>query len=324
MNTSPNIFLSIPEIVNLATILNLIILFIILFFRKNNTLPNKILAFILLIPAFNFLSNYFILSHNIVRFPLIIFINQTLVFFLAPLLLYYCTLFISSKFKLMSILNVLTLSAIIFCLYISIKFSLKNEELKESFINKIMNYQYPAELNFIRGIYIILLQLYFFQIAIRVKQFTTKALNTLSSLEKIKIRYLQQFVIILWTLNIIVLITYLFVPNKNVDFLLIPLIVDIFYIFLLRTSFKHAAVFTDNEFSKLRNEINKMHRMTNNFEGNTKKLIDNEQLDRITSKVNHLLEDELAYTDKDICIQKFSEKLGLKPYQVSYYLNNYL
>ncbi len=55
------------------TILNLIFLFVILFFRKDNSLANKLLAFIVIIPGLNFVNNVIILSGSVSNFPFIYF-----------------------------------------------------------------------------------------------------------------------------------------------------------------------------------------------------------------------------------------------------------
>jgi len=61
--------------INICLALNLIILFTGFFFRKNNSLPNKILALILLDTAISFLGNASITGGFFKHFPYFFFLS---------------------------------------------------------------------------------------------------------------------------------------------------------------------------------------------------------------------------------------------------------
>ena len=100
MDKSTNISLTIPEIVNIITTINMVVMFAILFFRRNNSLPNKILALILLLPGIAYINNFLILSNSIHQFPSIVFITQISALIVAPLIYQYTGIFMGKKRKL--------------------------------------------------------------------------------------------------------------------------------------------------------------------------------------------------------------------------------
>lgn len=69
---------------NICLAVNLIILFIAFFFRKNNALPNKILALILLDTAISFLGNASITGGVFEQFPYFFFFRGAPIPILAP------------------------------------------------------------------------------------------------------------------------------------------------------------------------------------------------------------------------------------------------
>ena len=223
MNSSvTSIALTVPELINIITALNLLILFSILFFRKENTLPNKILAFILLLPALSFINNYLILSKQVCLFPSIVFISQIGALVGAPLIYRYTRIFMGRKWNPYFILHILSFLAILICCYYFLTFTGYDRQAKDQFAKNIMHEIYPEYLTLIRGAFFLLLNAYFFVIAIQVILFSRKIMDTQSELEKLKIRYLQNFIILLWALNITILVLYIFLVNYYVDFVAVP------------------------------------------------------------------------------------------------------
>jgi hypothetical protein len=84
---------------NIALALNLIILFVAFFFRKNNTFPNKVLALILLDTAISFLGNATIVGGYFSEFPYLFFLSWCTSSFFGPLFFTYTCLFTGAGLK---------------------------------------------------------------------------------------------------------------------------------------------------------------------------------------------------------------------------------
>jgi hypothetical protein len=61
------------NVVNSLAIVNVVFLFVLLILRKNNSTPNKVLAFLFLVPGLYFVSNLLIINNWIDSFPIVFF-----------------------------------------------------------------------------------------------------------------------------------------------------------------------------------------------------------------------------------------------------------
>ena len=322
MDHQTNISLNIPEIVNIITILNLVIMFIILFFRKNNTKPNKILAFVLLLPALNFINNYFILSGRLYLFPSIVFISQTGAFLVAPLICEYTAIFMGKRSRFHKILHLFTVIILIIYSIFWIQFIFQDNGAKLSFTENILDFVFPRYFVYIKGVFFVLMNIYFVDIAVSVWLYSNRQKDIVAGYEKIKLRYLQMFIIIIWSLNLLILISYRVFPNFYIDFIGVPVITDIFYLFLLITSFNHSAVFTQPQFNEFKRSLSETENISISKSGN--KELDEEEVTALQNKLEYLMEDKKIYTDPEINIIKFSEQLGRTVHQTSYFINTHL
>ena len=321
-HSSLPIELSLTEIINLITAANLIILFIILFFRHQNSLPNRILGIILLLPAFSFINNYIVLSGFVYKFPSIVFITQLIVILGPPLIYYYIKLLIGNKRKLFFILNVLTLLLWAVCIYFFVRFLLFDEIRKFKFAEQITNEAYPLYLTYIRGGFFVLLNAYFIVIAWQVIQHSKKVKEFQSELELYKLRYLQQFVMLMWVLNLIISVLYLTVANYYIDFIAVPIVITVFYFFLLRTAFAHTALFSSEKYERFKKQLADMDKLQAAKKGNLN--FSEKQVTHIKDKLNALMRDEQLFLYPDLNILKLAQALDLKVHQTSYFINNYL
>src|SRR5690554_5170949 len=84
---------------HIFTIVNKVLLFFLFFFRKNNSLANKLLALLILLPVFPILSNYIFYTGNIVNFSNWLFSTQILFSFFGPTYYFYCMEVTGRPFK---------------------------------------------------------------------------------------------------------------------------------------------------------------------------------------------------------------------------------
>src|SRR5690554_960106 len=75
-------------IINIVAIINVFIIFVLLFFRRENALPNKVLAVAFLIPGLYFVNNIFII-HGVEKYiPFSLFFVQAIAVGF-PIMIYY-------------------------------------------------------------------------------------------------------------------------------------------------------------------------------------------------------------------------------------------
>lgn len=320
--TNYNLFLSIPEIVNLITSLNLFILFIILIFRRQNTRLNIILAFILLLPSITYINNYLILSSKLIYFPGIVIISQITALLCAPLIYVYVRMFMGKRKNYLSIWHLFTIAAILLCLFHLVLLLMTDNSVQKTFAKQIINAEFPTFLLIARSSFFILLNAYFLDLAIQVWIYSKKSLNINSSLDRIKLRYIQLFIIILWTLNISVLLLYLFMPNFYVDFIVVPVVTGIFYIFLLRTGFNHTAIFTKDAYELFSKSIKNHDSIS--LKSSEHKEYTLEEVDNIKSRIAYQLDENKLFTDPELQIGKLAEAISLCLHETSFFINTYL
>ena len=297
------------------------IMFVILFCRKNNTYPNKILAFILLLPAISFISNYYFLSEKIIQIPSFVFINQIAAFLLAPFIYHYFRIMMSSKDKIYILLHGISAFSIIACIYYWILFNNYNEQLKHEMLIEMINENYPSYLIRLRGIFFILLNIYFIHISVLVLKYSKSVFNIESNYEQFKTQYLKHFIIILWSLNFIILIIYQVIPNFYVDFIGVPVITNVFYFFIVRTGFTNNAIFTKTDFNIYKSKVDQLKKV---HIKETKKELSTEEVEMIKNKLRYLLDEKMIFTDPDLGIEKLSKELEQTIHMTSFFINNYM
>ncbi len=82
---------------NIFTFINLLLISLFLFLRKEQSITNKILALIVVNPGLNFLNNAVILSGFIYTFPHTLFFSFATALLYAPLVHFYVNLMIGKK-----------------------------------------------------------------------------------------------------------------------------------------------------------------------------------------------------------------------------------
>ncbi|MBN2611176.1 MAG: AraC family transcriptional regulator [Bacteroidales bacterium] len=294
----------------------------ILFFRKQNSLPNIMLAFILILPSLNYINNYLILSDKLYLWPSVIFFSQIGALICSALIYQYSKLFMGKKSLVSIILHVITAIMVTYCLIHYLIFLSQHESVKTLFIQNILKAVYPQYLIHCRGAFFLLLNSYFLLMLYELRKHSKKIFNVNSDLELIKLRYLQKFVLLIWLLNIGILSSYLLIQNYYVDFVAVPLITNVFYIFILKTGFNHAAIFKESEFVSFEKRLKTLSNIKQSCSVNIK--FEDNEAEQIQKRINNLINDKKIFTDPEINIIKLSKLLGITVHHTSYFINNYL
>lgn len=237
---------------NIFTTINLVLLFIFLFFRKNNSITNKLLGLIILNPGLNFINNIVIQSGYIDKFPISLFLFYGTGQFYGMLMLAYSQLMIGEKYRWNTFLNYFTFMIVLLDIYWGIEFAFLPAAQKHTYLAGLTDVEhFPIQMNVINILFTINLILHLLVIFIKTYQRSRLAKNYFSDFENIKLRYVQVFVGINLSLSIMLLICYIAFSTPLVEYFFIPLFINAVYIFVLYYAFKHSAILTSEGYCNL-------------------------------------------------------------------------
>ncbi len=80
--------------------------------------------------------------------------------------------------------------------------------------------------------------------AVKIKQYKKRLITTVSSLEKTKLIFITQFVILGIILTLATSVLYIILPQYMVEYLYLPCLITLIYFFILFYTFRHHAIFT--------------------------------------------------------------------------------
>lgn len=323
--------------INGFTLVNLIIFSSILAFRPNNSKTNYLLALVMIDPGLNFLNNIIILSGYIFKAPFFLFLFQGTAAVYGILVYAYVNSMIGKKFKWLSTLNILTLAIILLDIWYYIEFRLMPEEAQNRYLTCLTFKDcYPSQMNVINALCVTIWMAYFVKSYIVLKKYTFAAQNFFSDVERIKLKYLKTFVILVILLNLALAILYSAIPTSYVEYVVIPLIVNTVNLFLLYYAFSQNAVFNKIEYCTLVENNQTMERFESYQEPlckEIKELMDSKnqakykltqaEIEDIAQKITNYVNTQKPYLDKRINLTKFSSDIEACSHTVSLALNTY-
>jgi len=229
---------------NICLALNLIILFIVFFFRKNNSLPNKILALLLLDTAISFLGNATIVAGYFSDFPYLFFLSWCTSAYFGPLFFSYTCLFTGSRINLKHPVWLSAFCTSIFGLSFPITYLMLPVSERSGFALSLLNEPLPWQMTVINIFAMLIIWISLFASAFKVVQYKKRLIRTISSLDKTKLIFITQFVALGFLLTLISTVLYLISPQHLVEYLYLPCLLTLFYLFIFIYTFQHHAIFT--------------------------------------------------------------------------------
>ncbi len=321
LNDQSSFSLTPQQLVNIFTTLNLVIMFFVLFFRRNNSFPNRLLGIILLLPAVSFFGNFYLNGQDLYRFPGFIYINQATSLLGSMLIAWYFNIFTGKRSKRTLVLHVLSSIAILACFLYLIRFYTEIPEKRSELVDAVVEQHFPFHILMLRAVFFVLMNLYFLNIAWEVYRYSVKVMNTQADYDPHKVKYLRHFIIILWALNLIVIAAYCLYPSDFIDYYLVPVVTLVFYFFLMRKSFTSNALFSGEQLTSYQKELSEINRITDDV---PKTNIPSEKLDALNLKAIELIDEKKVFTDPSLNLVKFSAMLEQPPHVVSAFINQRL
>ncbi len=307
-------------ILNLITFVNLFVLFLILFFRKQNTFPNKILALILIIPGINFLSNTVILAGHFTDFPYLFFTAQITAFAFAPLVLVYSNLMIGQKIKWKHPIYLVSLFTIVMIIGFGIEYELMSKQEQLAYLQGLQQEPYPWQQNIINSIFIVLQQIYFTLSIVAIYRYKKRVYNTLSNLDKTKMAYIIRFIIFIWLLNLITIVLYILFPMTTVEYIALPLVLTVIYFFIMYYAFQYHSIFTPESYTQFL-EYNIPASRESEILHEEDQEIEKRDIDILAKKINTYLEEEEAYLDANLSLDMLAKMMNVSAGKISTAIN---
>lgn len=300
---------------NIIVSLQILFVFGILFFKNKNIL-NKLLAVIILIPGFNFISNALNISELLPSssFGILFFVTVTSALFFAPLVFYYVHLMCAKNLKKWFFLYGITALIVLYATYTAFGFFTLTEIEKSIYIQNLKNENFPQGVLLINLLFIIMQQVYFTVAAIKVYQFKKELSNVFSSHSNVKIEFTQRFITVIWLLNLITLVLYATIPMYLVEFVVLPFVLFFINSFLVYYAFEYQVIFKDNTYTIFLKDIKLMAKLDSVKE---KESIENDYKDTIVA----FIKTNKPYLEKEYTVFDLAKEVKLPQRIVSDTIN---
>jgi AraC-like DNA-binding protein len=302
-------------LLNGIVVFNIFVLAILLLFRKNNTLPNKVLAFIFIIPGLNFINNILILNGNVYQYPFFYFVVQATAVLFAPFVYYYILLLIGKKIQWQKILFLISIALFFYCVSMAVDFLLSDDSSQFNYIEAVLNGPYPENMELYSFLFFILQLIYLSFGVLSIYKYKQNIQNNIADIELSKLKYLTNFIVLLWSLTFLTIVFYAVIPIIYVEYIILPIIISIVNVFILYYAFHYNAVFSISQYKK---------HLQNAILINTDEEIENEKLQfpiDLPDKIQDCLSDKKIYKDPQLTLQKLALELNVPSYQVSKAIN---
>jgi AraC-like DNA-binding protein len=304
---------------NICLALNLIILFIAFFFRKNNTLPNKILALILLDTAISFLGNATIVGGYFTDFPYLFFLSWCTSSFFGPLFFTYTCLFTGSHLKLKHPIWICAFLSSIFGLSFPVTYLMLPVLERSDFAMSLLKEPLPWQMTVINiaGMLIILIST--FASAIKIIQYKKRLIKTVSNLEKTKLIFITRFVILGFILTLATSALYLILPQYLVEYLYLPCLITFIYFFILFYTFRHHTIFTAATYEQfLQDTLPASEMMMDEIKLTT---VPQRELQMLAQRIEDYLMHSDIYTNPDLTISILAKEMRISTEKISAAIN---
>lgn len=319
-------------ILNIFAVCSLVIFALLLLLRKNNSITNILLALIIVCPAINFTNNAFVQSGLVFKYPIIVFISAITEVFYAPLVLAYCRKMIGKEFKKLTILHCLTLSHCILAVIFYIQFLTFGNEQQFDYLRHMNQSIYPWQLNTLNTIFTLLQLIYTIKAVYEIYKYSKSTKQFYSNTENIKLSYMQSFATINCILTFVMMLCYITLPTRIVEYIAIPLISISIYLFVLYFAFHHAVVFQQTELNNFEQCLLPMKRYDEYSEPlcqEIKAIQENPGKYKLTEaemedyycKILNYLDQNKPYLNTNISLQTLSDAIGACSHNVSLTIN---
>lgn len=305
------------------TIVNKVLLFLLFFFRKNNSLANRLLALIILLPVFPILSNYILYSGDVASFPDWLFFTQVLFSFFGPIYFFYCMEVTGRPFRYTKdkLLHLIPSS---FVLLLWINYALSSEAEHQEFINSfLMEDEGSSEVILASVGPLLVVLIYILLSAKMVYRHRIAFKEVFTNLEGLKIDYIREFIQVILIGMVILAIVHMFNSALYVDLVWIPIVSNLMYFYIIYKSYNCGVIFSEKDyedFQKLYIPLNQYieERKLEKYAGST---LSEQKINEYANLLEDGFENEQWYLDPELNLNVVSVKSGIAAHYISQTIN---
>lgn len=316
---------------NIIAIINIVALCVFLCVRKNNSLPNYILALVFVIPGLYLVDNLLIVNNTLYKIPYAFFVVQIIANLFPIAVYYYVHLLLTDKKKYHPLLLFGSIVLLTYIIGLSVFFSLLSDAEKSTYLQALNSEHYPISMNTYNVFFYAWQMVYIVVLNIEIKKYQINVENNLSSIDSVKLHFAKQFMRLLAILNFGLVVFYVVLPVPMVDYAVLPVILTIIYLFIIYYSIKNKAVFSEASYSQL---ILENQFVINSESNNNKALFEETALETIEIEVDEKTQliitkiEKALYEDKLYKLPEFkllalAENIQEQSYLTSQVLNKH-
>ncbi|MBO6516640.1 MAG: helix-turn-helix domain-containing protein [Bacteroidia bacterium] len=305
---------------NVVAIVNIAILLAFLVARKNNVLPNRVLAIILAIPGLYLVDNVLICTQVVHDVALVFFFVQIIANLFPPAVYYYVHLLLGDRKRYHPYLLAGTCVTVLLSCYVLGHFLLLEEGGRTQFLDQLSRGNYPLVMSVYNLVFYAWQMVYFIVLSVEIKRYYQQVKNSLASLDGVKYYFVRQFVSVLLVLNLLLLVLYLTLPMPMVDYGLLPIVVTIIYVFIVVFLLRNNAIFNRATYAELEQQNEDVH-------ANYNQQVDAEPIesrfDAIVEKLEFALMEEQLYLNPKLKLSDLAKQIDEPEYLTSKCLNTH-
>ncbi len=305
---------------NIGLALNLLILFIAFFFRKNNTPPNKILALLLLDTAISFMGNATIVGGYFKDFPYLFFLSWCTSSFFGPLFFSYICFFTGSQVTLKHPLWLVTICTSIFGLTLPIHYLMLPIQQRPEFALSLLTEPLPWEMSVINAVGMLIILTSTAAAIIKANQYKKRLVNTVSNLKKTKLSFVYRFVALIFILTVATSILYIVLPQYLVEYLYLPCLITLIYFFILYYTFTHHTIFTAESYGRFLEDtrIASEEMIVAEIKSAS---VPRQEMQILGQRINDYLQQSGIYTNPDLTISQLANGMNISTDKLSTTIN---
>ncbi len=298
---------------------NALLLFVLLFFRKKNPLPNKSLSITMLVLAMYFANSLLMFEGITEKAPVILFVVQIAAVLYAPAISIYVFALLGKPMRKLIPVFVASFVIGLMPVYFWFEFSQWAAPLKISFFSGLIHGPYPSEVTTYSLVFYSFQQVVFIFLFATILKIKRKAKGYYSDFDVSKLNYLHHLMLMLVMLNFLIVLLYSIFDILFVEYVLLPLIVTAIYTFIVFYAFKNNAIFTSEQYRihLKTTDAFELFSQQKKVKTETSSLIDKTLL----AKVLH--QDKLL-KDPHLTVGKLASAMNLQPAQLSKAINEEL
>ncbi len=299
--------------------------------RKNNSLPNYILALVFVIPGLYLVDNLLIVNNTLYKMPYAFFAVQIIANLFPIAVYYYVHLLLTDKKKYHPLLLFGSIVLLTYIVGLSVFFSLLSTFEKSAYLQALNTEQYPISMNTYNVFFYTWQMVYIIVLNIEIKKYQINVENNLSSTDSVKLNFAKQFVRLLAILNFGLVVFYIALPVPMVDYAALPITLTLIYLFIIYYSIKNKAVFSEDTYSQLilenqsiidANDYQKYTLLEDEISQSSEIEID-EKTQFIITKIEKAFYNDKLYKLPELKLLTLSEKIQEQSYLTSQILNKH-